>query len=125
MSNGAVTSRVGTASVALLARSHRIPILVACETIKFSERVQLDSIAFNELGDPNALLPTTSEREREKRKLLDATWKSMPNLRLINLVYDITPIEYIEAVITEVGLIPPSSVPVVVQEYLQDSFISV
>lgn len=31
------------------------PVLVCCEAFKFHERVQLDSITHNELGDPDAL----------------------------------------------------------------------
>jgi translation initiation factor eIF-2B subunit delta len=30
-------------------------VLVCCEAFKFHERVQLDSITHNELGDPDAL----------------------------------------------------------------------
>ena len=48
--NGCVMSRVGTSQVALLAKSQNVPILVCCETYKFSEKVQTDSFVFNELG---------------------------------------------------------------------------
>jgi translation initiation factor eIF-2B subunit delta len=50
LSNGAVYSRVGTASVAMVAHAIQVPVLVCCEAHKFHERVQLDSICFNELG---------------------------------------------------------------------------
>lgn len=50
LSNGAVYSRVGTASVAMVAHAFRVPVLVCCEAYKFHERVQLDSICSNELG---------------------------------------------------------------------------
>lgn len=50
LANGAVMSRVGTAQVALMARAFNIPVLVACETHKSCERVQTDSIVYNELG---------------------------------------------------------------------------
>ena len=49
--NGCVMSRVGTSQVALLAKSQNVPILVCCETYKFSEKVQTDSFVFNELGN--------------------------------------------------------------------------
>lgn len=48
--NGAVYSRAGSALVALLAKQHRIPVLVCCETYKFAEGVVLDSFTKNELG---------------------------------------------------------------------------
>lgn len=50
LSNGTVYSRVGTASVAMVAHAFRIPVLICCEAYKFHERVQLDSICSNELG---------------------------------------------------------------------------
>jgi translation initiation factor eIF-2B subunit delta len=55
LSNGAVLARAGTASVALAAHSAGVPVLVLTASHKFHERVQLDSITHNELGDPEAL----------------------------------------------------------------------
>lgn len=49
-SNGSVYSRAGTALVAMLAKQHSVPVVVCCETYKFSEGVQLDSFTKNELG---------------------------------------------------------------------------
>ena len=62
MSNGAALSRVGTAAVAMTAQTYRKPVMVCCETYKFCERVQLDSICWNELADPDDLVrgPATS-----------------------------------------------------------------
>ena len=60
LANGAVVSRVGTAAVAAVARGAGIPVLVAAETCKFHERVQLDAVANNELGNPAAVASTTS-----------------------------------------------------------------
>ena len=36
--------------MALVAKAHNVPVLVCCETHKFSELVQTDSFVFNELG---------------------------------------------------------------------------
>ena len=52
LSNGVALSRVGTAAVAMAASANNVPVLVCCETYKFSERVQTDSFVFNELGKP-------------------------------------------------------------------------
>jgi translation initiation factor 2B subunit (eIF-2B alpha/beta/delta family) len=38
-------------------------------------------------------------------------------LQLLNLVYDVTPSTFITMVVTEVGMIPPTSVPVILREY--------
>ena len=51
LANGYVMSRVGTAQVALVAKSFNVPVLVCCETYKFSDRVQTDSFVFNEVGE--------------------------------------------------------------------------
>lgn len=50
LANGYVMSRTGTAQIALIARSNNKPVLVCCETYKFSEKVQTDSIVHNEIG---------------------------------------------------------------------------
>ena len=50
LSNGTVYSRAGAAAVAMVAHASRIPVLICCEAYKFHERVQLDSICFNEIG---------------------------------------------------------------------------
>lgn len=36
--------------VASLAKARNIPVIVACESYKFCDRVQVDSIVYNELG---------------------------------------------------------------------------
>ncbi|RUP44122.1 hypothetical protein BC936DRAFT_149907, partial [Jimgerdemannia flammicorona] len=46
-----------------------------------------------------------------------AGWRDQPNLKLLNLMYDVTPSEYITVVVTEVGLIPCTSAPVIWREY--------
>lgn len=54
--NGTVISRAGAAAVAMMAAAHSKPVMICCESYKFSERVQLDSITHNELGDPQELV---------------------------------------------------------------------
>ena len=51
LANGYVMSRIGTAQVALMAKWHRVPVIVCCETYKFSDRVLTDSFVYNELGN--------------------------------------------------------------------------
>lgn len=50
-SNGAVYSRAGTAMVAMMAKSHSVPVVVCCETYKFSDGVMVDGFSKNELGN--------------------------------------------------------------------------
>merc|ERR1719295_130195 len=68
MSNGSVVSRAGTATIALVAGHYKIPVMVCCETYKFSERVQIDSICSNELGDFDALIRNGKDKASKKDK---------------------------------------------------------
>ncbi|EIE24925.1 translation initiation factor [Coccomyxa subellipsoidea C-169] len=116
LSNGTVISRVGSAAVAMLAASRELPVMVCCETYKFHERVQLDSITSNELGDPDALVDVPFRPEASALR----DWRSLPRLGLLNLVYDAMPADFVTLIVTEFGLIPPTSVPVILREYRQD-----
>jgi translation initiation factor eIF-2B subunit delta len=98
MSDGSVLGRVGTACVALTAQ--RKAVLVCCETYKISDRVQLESITGNELGDPRCVFDGTKEE----------------NLRVLNLLYDLTPSSCISGIVTEMGILPPTSVAVLLRE---------
>ncbi|KAK9080358.1 hypothetical protein SSX86_000116 [Deinandra increscens subsp. villosa] len=116
-SNGTVYSTVGSACIAMVADAYRVPVLVCCESYKFHERVQLDSICSNELGDPNVI----SKVPGRKKNCLD-DWASKENLQLLNLAYDVTPADYVSTIVTEYGMIPPSSVPVIVREFGQELY---
>ncbi|TYI67836.1 hypothetical protein E1A91_D08G046800v1 [Gossypium mustelinum] len=83
LSNGTVYSRVGTACVAMVAHAFRVPVLVCCEAYKFHERVQLDSICFNELGNPDAI---SKVQGREEINYLDGL-VNQENLQLLNLIF--------------------------------------
>lgn len=140
MSNGRLYSRVGTAAVAMLAHSRDVPVIVCCESIKFTDRVALDSIVLNEIASPDDLvvasdLPPTppaedavkakggsgnnnkkADEEKSESKAEVGSlqgWRDVQGLQLLNILYDVTPAEYINMVITEYGSLPPSSVPVV------------
>ena len=108
MSTG-LYSRVGTALVAMSAKEANVPVIVCCESVKLTERVALDSFVHNEIAPAQELIiqgKTSSELSK---------WEKVPNLQLLNLMYDLTPAEYINMVVTEYGIIPPSSVPVIIR----------
>ncbi|KAK7470942.1 hypothetical protein VKT23_002357 [Stygiomarasmius scandens] len=94
--NGAVYSRAGTAMVAMLAKEHSVPVMVCCETYKFSENVMLDAFGKNELA-PSKFSPLEAPKPHS-------------NLEVLDPLYDSTPPTCITAVVTEVGLIPPTSI---------------
>ncbi|KAG5177393.1 putative translation initiation factor eIF-2B subunit delta [Tribonema minus] len=104
--NGAALARAGTALVAMAARAHNVPVLLLCETYKFSERVQLDAVVYNELGDPAEIVPQEG----------GGGGGGGGGAHALNLRYDLTPMKYVSLVVTEVGIIPPTSVPVLLRE---------
>lgn len=105
--------RIGTAGIAMAARAYNIPVVVCCSSSKFHERVQLDAFTQNELGDPKDLkMDMTSMYLRE--------WEKDVNLDLLNLKYDLMPAEYVSMLVTEVGKIPASSVPVILRDQAKE-----
>jgi translation initiation factor eIF-2B subunit delta len=110
LANGYVVSRVGAAMISLVAKSYNVPVLVCCETYKFSEKVQADAFVINELGDPNDLVSIN----RRRGNLLSG-WKELHSLGLLNLTYDVTSPDLVAMVITEVGGLPCTSVPVILR----------
>ncbi|ORY73209.1 initiation factor 2 subunit family-domain-containing protein [Leucosporidium creatinivorum] len=113
LSNGSMFSRAGTAMVAMMLKEKGVPVVCCCETYKFSERIMLDSIVGNEMASPASLLSATST---------DSTTPSIPstpsaNLSPLSLLYDVSRPEDVTVVITEAGLIPVQSVPVLLRDY--------
>lgn len=53
------------------------------------------------------------EQDDEADKSLLGSWRDQSNLYLLNLMYDVTPKEYLDMVICELGTLPPGAVPVV------------
>lgn len=136
LGNGRLYSRVGSALVAMSANERRIPVYVCAETVKFTERVALDSIVTNELAPPEELIPSAATENvstsnpiasagtDKPKETPDAVlslepqealskWRETPNLFVLNPMYDVTPAEYIDSIITELGSLPPSAAPAV------------
>ncbi|KAI8059649.1 hypothetical protein BC940DRAFT_328260 [Gongronella butleri] len=123
LNNGAVYSRTGTSMVAMAASDKQIPVMICCETYKFVNRTQVDSFVMNEIGNPDDLVNTKStfnsihQNHPNPTKSALENWREQPNLRILNLMYDVTPSKFITLVVTEVGLIPCTSAPVIWREY--------
>jgi translation initiation factor eIF-2B subunit delta len=62
-------------------------------------------------GDPDDLVALPKLHQQH----ILAGWREINTLHLLNLVYDVTPPDFISMVITEVGMIPCTSVPVVLR----------
>ncbi|VDM34695.1 unnamed protein product [Hydatigera taeniaeformis] len=134
LSNGYVIATMGTAHVAnIVASVAHTPVMVCAETYKFWERAQSDAFEFNELGDPDEIwrgprgttedwrvpkdpdLVVAKTTHPEAWRELSQRTEGLKNLRLLNLVYDVIPPELVSAVITELGILPTTSVPVVLR----------
>ncbi|KAF2453148.1 hypothetical protein BDY21DRAFT_293538 [Lineolata rhizophorae] len=117
LGNGRLYSRVGTAIVAMHAHASDVPVIVCCESVKFTDRVALDSVVGNEVAPAEELLgeqkPAGGVGGPATRDAIVRKWKETPNLLMLNVLFDVTPAEYVKMVVTEFGNLPPTSVPVV------------
>ena len=64
------------------------------------------------LGDPDDLVKI---RKSETSSVLD-NWRDVNSLYLLNLVYDVMPSSFVDTVITELGMVPCTSVPAVLNK---------
>ncbi len=90
-SNGAVINKIGTSQIALVAHEARVPFIVAAETYKFSPETVIGKLVEIEERGPEEI----------------ANPKDFPGVKFRNPVFDATPPEYIDAIITERGVISP------------------
>ena len=116
LGNGGLVSNMGTSMVCYIASQHKVPVIAFCETYKFTQRVNVDQIKGNELGDPkdithNYLLPHSWPKE--DRDLL----LNQRSLTVLNLKYDFTSIDHVNMILCEIGRVSPVSVSVVVDEF--------
>ena len=79
MANGCVLATVGTSQTALMAKSANKPVVVCCETYKFTPRVQTDSFVYNELSDPDDLVKLGPGQAS-----LVEGWRDQASLSLLN-----------------------------------------
>ncbi len=101
--NGAVVNKIGTSLIALAAHEARVNFFVAAETYKFSPTTVIGELIEIEERSP---LEVVSED----------FLKSVKNITIRNPAFDVTPPEYIDAIITEKGLIPPQAAIIVLRE---------
>lgn len=102
---------------------------VCCETYKFCDKVQTDALVNNELGNPYDLIESSATIKSgrlidEKSPLTDLSdgLVSNDNLTLLNLTYDVTPPDFVTCVVTELGMLPCTSVPVVLRLKNRDNY---
>jgi ribose 1,5-bisphosphate isomerase len=106
-SNGALINKIGTSQVALAAHEARVPFIVCAETYKFSPKTVSGELVEIE--------------EREAMEIVDPR-QLPPGVKVRNPVFDATPAEYIDSIVTEMGVISPyAAYEVIVKELGQES----
>lgn len=118
LSNGAPYARSGTAMCAMMAHRFHVPVIICCETYKFSDRIQLDSFVMNEAGQSSDLLSQEDDGTQTDSVLLTrAECSAQSRLKVVQLLHDVTPPRYISAIASEVGLSGTESVGVILRDY--------
>lgn len=103
--NGAVVNKIGTSQIALAAHEARKNLVVAAETYKFAPRTIL--------GERIAI------EERDASEVLDpGIAAGLPNVRVRNPAFDVTPAKYVDLIVTERGAIPPQMAYCIIRDYL-------
>ncbi len=106
--NGAVINKIGTSQIALAAKEHNVNFFVAAESIKFSPHTVIGELVKIEERSPLEVVP---------KEYLDRN----PGIVIRNPAFDVTPPEYIDAIITELGVIPPqAAIMILVEEYKRE-----
>jgi len=83
--DGSIVNKIGTFPIAIVAKQFVKPFYVIGETIKITEKIELEHRSPKEIVDP----------------------KKLPGAKILNPAFDITPSEFITAIITEKGKINP------------------
>ncbi|MCL4340161.1 MAG: ribose 1,5-bisphosphate isomerase [Nitrososphaerota archaeon] len=95
--NGAVINKIGTSQIAAIAKESRTRVMVAAETYKISPQTFLGELIEIE--------------ERDGSEIAPKEWLNLhPNIKVRNPAFDVTPSEYIDIIITEMGLFPPQGI---------------
>jgi len=102
---GAVVNKIGTSQIALAAHEARVPFLVTTETYKFAPATLLGERIPIEERPPGEVMS-------------DEIVRKMPNLRVRNPAFDVTPAAYVDMIVTEAGAIPPAMAYMIIRDYL-------
>ncbi|MFA7342026.1 MAG: ribose 1,5-bisphosphate isomerase [Candidatus Methanomethylophilaceae archaeon] len=107
-SSGVLINKIGTSQIALAAQEARVPFLVCSETYKFSPKTLFGDLVHIEERDAGEIV-----KEGE-----------IPSsVKVFNPVFDATPPEYIDTIVTEIGLIPPFAAYEVIVKKLGSDYV--
>ena len=94
--NGDVANKIGTYSVAVLAKVHGIPFYVAAP----SSTIDLHTTSGKEI-------PIERRSGQEVLSLYGGPAIAPPNVEVLNPAFDVTPADYVTGIITEQGIVDP------------------
>ena len=95
--NGDVANKIGTYSVAVLAKVHGIPFYVAAP----SSTIDLNASSGQEI-------PIEQRSSQEVISLHGGPAIAPPNVEVLNPAFDVTPADYVTGIITERGVLNPN-----------------
>lgn len=98
--NGAVVNKIGTSQLALIAHESRTLFFVAAESYKFHPATVLGELIEIEERDANEV----------------ANPRDFEGIKIRNPVFDVTPPEYVDLIITERGVMPPQAALTLIKE---------
>jgi methylthioribose-1-phosphate isomerase len=90
--NGDVANKIGTFTIAVLAREHRIPFFVAAPISTF------------DLSIPDGSHIPIEERDPDEVRKIQGVVITPENVSVANPAFDVTPHRYVDAIITERGI---------------------
>lgn len=104
--NGAVVNKIGTSVIATVAHEARVRTLVAAGTYKFYPESVIGQRITIEEEDPSQIYDEPAE----------------DNLTIRNPQFDVCPPEYIDAIITEKGVIPPQGAYFLLRKIFEEEY---
>lgn len=97
--NGDVANKIGTYSVAVLCKEHKIPFYVAVPTSTIDFKIPS--------GDA---IPIEERPTEEVTCIMGKLQIAPPGVKVLNPAFDVTPAKYITAIITEKGAFKPGEI---------------
>ncbi len=97
--NGDVANKIGTYTVAVLAKAHNIPFYVAAPSSTI------------DLSTPSgSAIPIEERPSHEVTSFNGGAWIAPKGVAVLNPAFDVTPAEYVTGIITEQGVVPPDQI---------------
>lgn len=104
--DGGIVNKIGTSTLALIAREHGIPFYASGSLLKF---------------DPKTKYPESIER-RSPDELIGKRTTEFRNVKVLNPAFDLTPPEFITGIITENGVLKPKNAVHLATRLLEDGY---